>query len=171
MALVPPHDRRTPGFLNRALSYREGDMAPAADEPPWGEALTILRLIRRWTQTELADAVSLSFSAISRYEAGNRPLPPELQRQLVLAMGFPPYAFERTVSFVRWARAARLSALAAGRAPASIRIDLLEAEAGLWMEDLVRGVLTDVLADPSLPTPTPAAQPSPPGWQETLAAP
>ena len=137
-------------------------MAEEADEPPWSEALTILRLIRRWTQIELADAVGVSFSAISRYEAGNRPLPPELRRQLVLAMGFPSYAFERTVSFVRWARAARLSALAAGRPPASVRIDLLEAEAGLWMEDLVRGVLTDVLADPSLPTPNPAAQPAPP---------
>src|ERR1700682_2206642 len=145
-------------------------MAPA-DEPPWGEALTILRLIRRWTQTELADAVGLSFSAVSRYEAGNRPLPPALQRQLVLAMGFPPYAFERTVSFVVWARAARLSALAAGRVPPSVRIDLLQAEAGLWMEDLVRGALTDVLADPSLPTCTPAAQPSPPVWWEKADAP
>jgi hypothetical protein len=38
--------------------------------PPWGEVVTILRVIRGWNRRQLADAAGLSGGAISRYEEG-----------------------------------------------------------------------------------------------------
>jgi transcriptional regulator with XRE-family HTH domain len=116
-------------------------MEPPAD-PPWDDVVTILRVIRGWNQRELADALAVSESAISRYEDGSRP--PPLGR-LVAAMGFPPHLPDRTLSFVRAARAARESYLVARTLPQPGRIDVIAGEAGLWLETLTRDALGLVL--------------------------
>jgi transcriptional regulator with XRE-family HTH domain len=135
------------------------------EDGSWREALVVLRLIRDWTQNDLADAAGLSFSAISRYEGGSRPASPDLLRELVAAMGFPPHLLARTRSFLRWARAAGASYLADGRVALAVRIDLLEGEAGLWMESLAADALNPVLA--GIPSPA-AAPPAPPWWAKAV---
>jgi transcriptional regulator with XRE-family HTH domain len=136
------------------------------EDGSWREALVVLRLIRDWTQNDLADATGLSYSAISRYEGGSRPASPDLLRELVAAMGFPPHLLARTRSFLRWARAAGASYLTGGRVALPVRIDLLAGEAGLWMETLATDALHPVLA--GVPSPA-AAPPAPPWWAKAMA--
>jgi transcriptional regulator with XRE-family HTH domain/tetratricopeptide (TPR) repeat protein len=110
-------------------------MQPAVD-PPWGDVLAILRVIRGWKQRRLAEAAETSASAISRYEAGERTVP---FGRLVAAMDFPPHVAGRTLSFLRWARAARESHLDVDRDALPLQIDVLAADVGVWFEDLLRG--------------------------------
>jgi transcriptional regulator with XRE-family HTH domain len=110
-------------------------MQPAVD-PPWGEVLAILRVIRGWKQRRLAEAAETSASAISRYEAGERTVP---LGRLVAAMDFPPHVAGRALSFLRWAKAARASHLEVDRDALPLQIDVLAADVGVWFEDLLRG--------------------------------
>ena len=127
--------------------------------PPGSTALAILRLIvpetgarrssravgarsrDRFSQQQLARAVGMSPSAISRYEAGERIPSTEQARRLVGALGYPPYLLERAQSFVAWAQSARASAPARQHGDVSTRLDALAAEAGFRIEEMVRGVL------------------------------
>jgi transcriptional regulator with XRE-family HTH domain len=128
-------------------------------DPPWGEVVTILREIRGWNQRQLAEAAGLSESAVSRYEEGTRPPP---VGRLAAAMGFPPHLLDRTLSFLRWARAAREAHLAAGALPLPDRIEVVAGELGRWLEDLAREGLASVVAPPS---PAAAAtDPATPAW-------
>jgi transcriptional regulator with XRE-family HTH domain len=70
---------------------------------PEGElsvALTVLRVIRGWNQTDLAKAAGIHSSAVSTYERGRKV--PELRtlERLVGAMGFPLSALQQTRSFI-----------------------------------------------------------------------
>jgi transcriptional regulator with XRE-family HTH domain len=117
-------------------------------DPPWPEALKILREIRGWSQLELSRAAGVSPPVISKYESGDRTPDSNLTRlRLLAAMGFPGHLLERTYSFIRSARAAREHELAAATGALQARIDGFVAEAGLWMEDLVRDVLVSALED------------------------
>lgn len=116
--------------------------------PPWPEALTILRVIRGWNQLELARATGVAPSVISKYESGDRTPESDLTRlRLLAAMGFPGHLLERTYSFIEAARAARAHQLAAAAGALEARIDGFVAEAGLWMEELVRDVLVAALGE------------------------
>jgi transcriptional regulator with XRE-family HTH domain len=117
-------------------------------DPPWPEALTILRVIRGWSQLELARAAGVAPSVISKYESGDRTPESDLTRlRLLAAMGFPGHLLERTYSFIEAARAAREHRLAAATGALEARIDGFVAEAGLWMEELVRDVLVAALEE------------------------
>ena len=99
------------------------------------KVVTILRVIRGWNQRQLGDAAGVSGATISRYEDGTRSAP---VGRLVVAMGFPLHLVERTLSFLRWAHAARGSRLDAGGLDLPARIDVAAGELGLWLEDLAR---------------------------------
>ncbi len=117
-------------------------------DPPWPEALTILRVIRGWNQLELARAAGVAPSVISKYESGDRTPESDLTRlRLLAAMGFPGHLLERTYSFIEAARAARDHQLAAATGALEARIDGFVAEAGLWMEELVRDILVAALGE------------------------
>jgi transcriptional regulator with XRE-family HTH domain len=116
--------------------------------PAPGEVVTILRIIRGWKQRQLAQAVGISAAAISRYEDGDRPAP---VARLAAAMDFPPHLPDRTLSFVRWARAARESHLAGGTLALPERIDAVASELGLWLENLLRKGLAPALGTPARP--------------------
>jgi transcriptional regulator with XRE-family HTH domain len=119
-----------------------------------GEALTVLRLIRGWNQRRLADAARLSESAISLYEAGQRPAPVS---RLLAAMGFPPHALDRTLSFLRSARAAHAANQLPETATGPAAIDLFAYDVGLWLEQVIRAGLTCATAASSS-APSPAAE-------------
>jgi transcriptional regulator with XRE-family HTH domain len=104
-------------------------------DPSLGKVVTILRVIRGWNQRQLGDAAGVSGATISRYEDGTRSAP---VGRLAAAMGFPLHLVERTLSFLRWAHAARGSRLDAGGLDLPARIDVAAGELGLWLEDLAR---------------------------------
>jgi transcriptional regulator with XRE-family HTH domain/tetratricopeptide (TPR) repeat protein len=114
-------------------------MQPAVD-PPWGEVLAILRVIRGWKQLRLAEAAGTSASAISRYEAGERTVPLD---RLIAAMGFPPHLPRRTLSFLRCVRAAREAQLESGRGALPLQIEVLAADVGIWIEKLIRSAFLE----------------------------
>jgi transcriptional regulator with XRE-family HTH domain len=138
-------------------------------DPPWGEVVKILRVIRDWNQRQLAGAAGMSASAISLYEEGARQAP---VHQLIAAMGFPPHLDDRTLSFLRWARAARQAHLAAGTLALPERIDVFAGDLGFWLEDLAREGLAPAAAPPSPATAAAgAATAAPAWWQKPGAAP
>src|SRR5215472_2095873 len=116
-----------------------------AADPSWGLVVTILRLIRGWNQRQLAEASGMSASAISLYEDGERTAP---VGRLVTAMGFPPHLAERTLAFLRWAKAAQESHLAAGTLALSGRIEIVAGELGLWLEQLALEALGRAVSPP-----------------------
>src|ERR1700730_7649642 len=85
-------------------------------------ALTVLRVIRGWNQTELAKAAGMHSSAVSTYERGKKV--PELRtiERLVSAMGFPLRARERTRGFIEAVRIHRV--LRKTGRPAAVELDL-----------------------------------------------
>jgi transcriptional regulator with XRE-family HTH domain len=122
-------------------------------DPPWSQALKILRVIRRWNQQELAAAVGMTASAISRFEGGSRGKgQEELMRRLTAAMGFPAHLLQRTLAFVRLAEAAREIHGAAGGAPPAAAAEL-SGRLGLWMEDLARQAFHQALTAAGAPYP------------------
>jgi transcriptional regulator with XRE-family HTH domain len=136
-------------------------------DPPWGEVVMILRVIRDWNRRQLADAAELSPAAISRYEEGTRSAP---VGRLLETMGFPPHLADRTLSFLRWARAAREAHLAAGTLGVPGGIDIIAGEIGLWLENLARAALAPAVVPPASETTAPAGT-EPPSWWQKPAGP
>ena len=68
-------------------------------------ALSILRIIRRWSQSELAEAAGVTNSAISDYERAK--VDPQVQtlQKLMRALGLPLSALDQTQSFIQIIRA------------------------------------------------------------------
>ncbi len=114
---------------------------------PWAEALTILRVVRRWTRSELAQQAGLQVTSIAKFERGSKTPSLETRQLLVAAMGYPPRLLDRTVSFVRWARVERELYVGAGQPALSAWLDRLTVEAGGWMEGLARQLLMRLLRD------------------------
>jgi transcriptional regulator with XRE-family HTH domain len=67
--------------------------------------LTILRNIRRWSQSELAQAAGVTNSAISDYERGKVDPQTQTLQKLVRALGLPLSALDQTQSFIQIIRA------------------------------------------------------------------
>src|SRR3954469_14594182 len=67
--------------------------------------LSILRIIRRWSQSELAEAAGVTNSAISDYERGKVDPQTQTLQKLVRALGLPLSALDQTQSFIQLIRA------------------------------------------------------------------
>jgi len=67
--------------------------------------LSILRIIRRWSQSELAAAAGVTNSAISDYERGKVDPQTQTLQKLVRALGLPLSALDQTQSFIQIIRA------------------------------------------------------------------
>ena len=73
---------------------------PRSVEGDVGRAIALLRVVRRWSQDDLAKASGASNSAISEYERGRKI--PELAtlERILSAMGFPLSAIDHTRHYV-----------------------------------------------------------------------
>jgi transcriptional regulator with XRE-family HTH domain len=67
--------------------------------------LSILRNIRRWSQSELAEAAGVTNSAISDYERGKVDPQTQTLQKLVRALGLPLSALDQTQAFIQIIRA------------------------------------------------------------------
>ena len=67
--------------------------------------LAILRIIRRWSQSELAEAAGVTNSAISDYERGKVDPQTQTLQKLVRALGLPLSALDQTQAFIQIIRA------------------------------------------------------------------
>src|SRR5262249_61815446 len=67
--------------------------------------LSILRTIRRWSQSELAEAAGVTNSAISDYERGKVDPQTQTLQKLVRALGLPLSALDQTQAFIQMIRA------------------------------------------------------------------
>ena len=114
--------------------------------------LTVLRVCRGWTRTELAKAAGVPNSSLSQYERGQKT--PELRTlsRLVEAMGFPLAAVDQTRDFLMELRARRRNVsevdLEGGGAPTLLRgneravgeVDRIAAEVGAAVAQLSRAI-------------------------------
>ena|GEM_PF-454183 len=110
-----------------------------AEERPWGEALTILRVIRGWTPEDLAAASGLSLRSVQGYERGERPTAEP--RHLVRALAFPPSLLDRAVEFVERSRAVAATAGLDAERRRRVRVAAVAAQLGQWFEDGARAGL------------------------------
>jgi transcriptional regulator with XRE-family HTH domain len=67
--------------------------------------LSILRTVRRWSQSELAEAAGVTNSAISDYERGKVDPQTQTLQKLVRALGLPLSALDQTQAFIQIIRA------------------------------------------------------------------
>jgi transcriptional regulator with XRE-family HTH domain/tetratricopeptide (TPR) repeat protein len=136
---------------------------PAAPAPPLsdtaalaqllGEALAVLRVICRQSQTELGAASGVPRDSISDYERGRFAPRSETLQRLVDAMGFTAATFDRARTFVEEVRDARHdSDLPAGDRALIAEIEDFAGDEGRAMEDFTRrrlvriGLVARVLA-------------------------
>lgn len=63
--------------------------------------LAILRIIRRWSQSELAEAACVTNSAISDYERGKVDPQTQTLQKLIRALGLPLSALDQTQAFIQ----------------------------------------------------------------------
>ncbi len=67
--------------------------------------LAILRIIRRWSQSELAEAAGVTNSAISDYERGKVDPQTQTLQKIVRALGLPLSSLDQTQTFLQRIRA------------------------------------------------------------------
>ncbi len=67
--------------------------------------LSILRMIRRWSQSELAESAGVTNSAISDYERGKVDPQTQTLQKLVRALGLPLSALDQAQAFIQTIRA------------------------------------------------------------------
>src|SRR6476646_7310837 len=67
--------------------------------------LAILRIIRRWSQSQLAEVAGVTNSAISDYERGKVDPQSQTLKKLVRAFGLPLSALDQTQEFILKMRA------------------------------------------------------------------
>jgi transcriptional regulator with XRE-family HTH domain len=66
--------------------------------------LAILRITRRWSQSELAEAAGVTNSAISDYERGKVDPQTQTLQKLVRALGLPLSSLDQTQAFIQMIR-------------------------------------------------------------------
>src|SRR5436305_5655397 len=67
--------------------------------------LSILRIIRRWSQSELAEAAGVTNSAISDYERGKVDPQTQTLQKIMRALGLPLSALDQAQAFIQLIRA------------------------------------------------------------------
>ena len=80
--------------------------------------LAILRIIRRWSQSELAEAAGVTNSAISDYERGKVDPQTQTLQKLIRALGLPLSALDQTQAFLQMIRAQMIAP-----EPADLQVD------------------------------------------------
>jgi tetratricopeptide (TPR) repeat protein len=114
--------------------------------PVPNRTLGVLRTLRGWSQTRLAQASGLDPDVVSKYERGALKVPPETVRLLVATMGYPPYMIERAEAFAAQADAARDTFHGARPHDAEqARIDAVAGEISSSADGWVRSVLPRLL--------------------------
>jgi transcriptional regulator with XRE-family HTH domain len=109
--LPPDVPEITPGKVGD-MSTEEKFRKPLQQDPEDVKAfVAFLRLLRGWTQAELAEALELTAGAISRYETGDVVPDRETLEDVALAVGLPLPMLDRTFLCISAARAAVASAL------------------------------------------------------------
>ncbi len=114
---------------------------------PLGAILAVLRIVRGWSQLELARAAGMRPGTISEYERGKKPLPLRTLERLAAVMGYPPAMIERTRAFIQEARSTA-GPVQPGES-FSRQIDVFAAGFGRSYEDFARTWLTRFLAETS----------------------
>ena len=66
--------------------------------------LSILRIVRRWSQSELAEAAGVTNSAISDYERGKVDPQTQTLQKLVRALGLPLSSLDQAQAFIQMIR-------------------------------------------------------------------
>lgn len=117
------------------------------DDIPAGAILAMLRIVRGWSQLELARAAGMRSGTISEYERGKRPLPLRTLERLAAVMGYPPAMIERARSFVREARSA--AGPVQPEETLSRQIDAFAGDFGRAYEDFARTWLTRFVSQAS----------------------
>lgn len=124
------------------------------EDPDWGKALTVLRIIRGWTQGRLGAAFGLAQCTVSTYELNLRPVAMSLLRRMTAAMGYPPQLLDRAYALVRRVRLERRLRLRSEPVAEEAQVELLAAQAGFAREELVRSALArELAASPSAAEP------------------
>src|SRR5262245_14189994 len=125
---------------------------PGAD---FGTVLTILRIIRGWSQEDLASASGLRRGTISDYERGKMVPGHNTLKRLLDAMGYPLSALDQAGAFIDSMRAESppmepSADLWFTSGPAALRreVDQISAEAGRVMSRLTR-LLFVVMSSPA----------------------
>jgi len=67
--------------------------------------LAILRIIRRWSQSDLAEAAGVTNSAVSDYERGKVDPQTQTLQKLIRALGLPLSSLDQTQAFIQMVRA------------------------------------------------------------------
>jgi len=81
-------------------------MARQGDPEDWAPTITLLRALRGWSQTQLAEASGVDKSQISRYEQGREVPSPRTQERLAAAVGLPPVLLATMTAFIHRLREA-----------------------------------------------------------------
>ena len=117
------------------------------DDFPLDAILAVLRIVRGWSQLELAQAAGMRSGTISEYERGKKTLPLRTLERLAAVMGYPAPMIERTRAFIHEARSTA-GAIQPGES-LSRQIDTFAADFGRAYEDFARTWLTRFLAEAS----------------------
>jgi transcriptional regulator with XRE-family HTH domain len=105
--------------------------------------VAFLRLLRGWSQAELAEAVGLSVSAIWRYENEDVGNPDKTLEEIAVAVGLPPRMLDRLFTWIAAARAAVASA--ADPEDPLRRIDAIAAELAAGLSDIAYAATAEIL--------------------------
>lgn len=81
-------------------------MAREGDPEDWAPTITLLRALRGWTKTQLAEASGIDKSQISRYELGKEVPSRRTQERLAATVGLPLFLLEPVTAFIRRLREA-----------------------------------------------------------------
>lgn len=72
---------------------------------PLGTVLTLLRIVQRWPQNELAAALGCAPTLVCDYEAGRKPLSRKRLDAIVAVLGLSPEAVDRSLAYLAGVRA------------------------------------------------------------------
>jgi transcriptional regulator with XRE-family HTH domain/tetratricopeptide (TPR) repeat protein len=119
---------------------------PNDDIPP-GAILAVLRIVRGWSQLELAQAAGMRPGTISEYERSKKTLPLRTLERLAAVMGYSAVTIERARLFIQEARAA--AGPVQPEETLSRQIDAFAADFGRAYEEFARTWLTRFVSQTS----------------------
>lgn len=131
----------------------------------WPICLTILRIIRRWSEEDLAEACGLRRGTVSDYERGKMIPGLKTMERLLTAQGYPFAALDEALAFIQRVRAAQLGVAStessAEAGPPARRRELEEAAvaAGAVLSQILRLLFRQANPPAGIPTAQPNSHP------------